>query len=112
MYIYIWGLAYTTSSISISSQICCDIRGKIPVKWDVGGHIDGEAMVMLVELDHFPKGPKIKNHWNHHLEISGNSWMYPYQRTPMGNPYISPIYPYIVGVYGLLSPRIPKKNAL
>ena len=33
--------------------------------------------------------------------------MYPYQRTPMGNPYISPIYPYIVGVYGLLSPRIP-----
>ncbi len=39
--------------------------------------------------------------------ISGDSWMYPYQRTPMGNPYISPIYPYIVGVYGLLSPRIP-----
>ena len=38
---------------------------------------------------------------------SGDSWMYPYQRTPMGNPYISPIYPYIVGVYGLLSPRIP-----
>ena len=33
--------------------------------------------------------------------------MYPYQRTPMGNPYTSPIYPYIVGVYGLLSPRIP-----
>ena len=31
--------------------------------------------------------------------------MYPYQRTPMGNAYISPIYPYkyIVGVYGLLS---------
>ena len=27
-------------------------------------------------------------------EISGDSWMYPYQRTPMGNPYISPIYPY------------------
>ncbi len=23
--------------------------------------------------------------------ISGDSWMYPYQRTPMGNPYISPI---------------------
>ena len=39
--------------------------------------------------------------------ITGDSWMYPYQRTPMGNPYISPIYPYIVGVYGLLSPRIP-----
>ena len=38
---------------------------------------------------------------------SGDSWMYPYQRTPMGNPYRSPIYPYIVGVYGLLSPRIP-----
>ena len=42
--------------------------------------------------------------WPH---MSGDSWMYPYQRTPMGNPYISPIYPYIVGVYGLLSPRIP-----
>ena len=23
--------------------------------------------------------------------LSGNSWMYPYQRTPTGNPYISPI---------------------
>ena len=22
---------------------------------------------------------------------SGDSWMYPYQRTPMGNPYISPV---------------------
>ena len=31
---------------------------------------------------------------------SGDSWMYPYQRTPMGNPYISPIYPYIVGFMG------------
>ena len=38
---------------------------------------------------------------------SGDSWMYPYQRSRMGNPYTSPIYPYIVGVYGLLSPRIP-----
>ena len=34
--------------------------------------------------------------------FSGDSGMYPYQRTPMGNPYISPIYPDIVGVYGLL----------
>ena len=24
-------------------------------------------------------------------QSSGDSWMYPYQRTPMGNPYISPI---------------------
>ncbi len=24
-------------------------------------------------------------------QMSGDSWMYPYQRTPMGNPYISPI---------------------
>ena len=24
--------------------------------------------------------------------VSGDSWMYPYQRTLMGNPYISPIY--------------------
>ena len=40
-------------------------------------------------------------------QVSGDSWMYPYQRTPMGNPNISPIYPYIVGVYGLLSPKNP-----
>ena len=38
-----------------------------------------------------------------HRYYSGDSWMYPYQRTPME----IPIYPYIVGVYGLLSPRIP-----
>ena len=31
---------------------------------------------------------------------SGHSGMYPYQRTPMGNPYIRPIYIYIVGIYG------------
>ena len=39
--------------------------------------------------------------WFWELEIleSGDSGMYPYQRTPMGNPYISPIY--IVGIYGL-----------
>ena len=43
------------------------------------------------------------------LRLSGDSWMYPYQRTPMRNPNISPIYPYIVGVYGLLSPRIQYK---
>ena len=29
--------------------------------------------------------------------------MYPYQRTPMGNPYI-------LGIYGLLSPRIPREH--
>ncbi len=41
-------------------------------------------------------------------QISGDSWMYPYQRTAMGNPYISPIYPYSSWVFfGLLSPRIP-----
>ncbi len=30
---------------------------------------------------------------NHKLLVlgSGDSWMYPYQRTPMGNPYISPM---------------------
>ena len=50
------------------------------------------------------KGTDILFSWSPH---SGDSWMYPYQRTPMRNPYISPIYPYIVGVYGLLSPRIP-----
>ena len=30
---------------------------------------------------------------------SGDSWMYPYQRTLMGNPYISPIYPYNTWVF-------------
>ena len=32
---------------------------------------------------------------------SGDSWMYPYQRTHMGNPYISPILVILVGTYGL-----------
>ncbi len=35
-------------------------------------------------------GMKIKNLWVA-TNQSGDSWMYPYQRTPMGNPYISPI---------------------
>ena len=26
------------------------------------------------------------------MQFSGDSWMYPYQRTPIGNPYINPIY--------------------
>ena len=29
--------------------------------------------------------------------VSGDSWMYPYQRTPMGNPYISPTYCVLMG---------------
>ena len=29
--------------------------------------------------------------WRSMEGYSGDSWMYPYQRTPMGNPYISPI---------------------
>ena len=24
-------------------------------------------------------------------QTSGDNWMYPYQRTPIGNPYVSPI---------------------
>ena len=28
----------------------------------------------------------------HNSQESGDSWMYPYQRTPMGNPYVSPMY--------------------
>ena len=35
----------------------------------------------------------------HYKNHSGDSWMYPYQRTPMGNPYISPIYPYNTWVF-------------
>ena len=34
------------------------------------------------------------------LPESGDSWMYPYQRTPMGNPYINLYKAYIVGIYG------------
>ena len=36
--------------------------------------------------------------------ISGGSWMYPYQRTPMGNPDISPI------TRGYLWVIIPKRE--
>ena len=38
------------------------------------------------------KGPKTWGSQTFCHKKSGNSWMYPYQRTPMGNPYISPIY--------------------
>ena len=41
----------------------------------------------MKELSPIP--PKKK----HQRWKSGDSWMYPYQRTPMGNPYIRPIYP-------------------
>ncbi len=35
------------------------------------------------------------------ISSSGDSWMYPYQRTPMGKPYGKALYkPYIVGIYG------------
>ena len=33
----------------------------------------------------------MSENWRLVSEVSGGSWMYPYQRTPMGNPYISPI---------------------
>ena len=29
--------------------------------------------------------------WYHGRKQSGDSWMYPYQRTPIGNPYVTPI---------------------
>ena len=61
----------------------------------------------VLRLTQLTPGLLIKNRSLPYPQQSGYSWMYPYQRTPMGNPYISPIYPYIVGVYGLLSPRIP-----
>ena len=36
--------------------------------------------------------------------MSGDGWMYPYQRTPMGNPYISPIargYLWVIIPFGI-----------
>ena len=33
----------------------------------------------------------LKDSLEFHPETSGDSGMYPYQRTPMGNPYIRPI---------------------
>ena len=41
------------------------------------------------------------------LVFSEDSWMYTYQRTPMGNPYISTFF---VGIYGLWSPRILREH--
>ena len=38
---------------------------------------------------------------------SGDSWMYPYQRTAMGNPYRSPIY---TGYLWVIIPRIPREH--
>ena len=42
----------------------------------------------------------------------GDSWMYPYQRTPMGNPYISPINTMgtLLGVHPIVPWSIPKKK--
>ena len=40
-----------------------------------------------------------KQHFLEGNKQSGDSWMYPYQCTPMGNPYISPIYPYSSWVF-------------
>ena len=39
------------------------------------------------------------------VEVSGDSWLYPYQLTPYGK---SLYKSYIVGIYGLQSPRIPR----
>ena len=39
------------------------------------------------------------------IPFSGDSWMYPYQRTPMGNPYISPI---TRGYLWAIIPKNPK----
>ena len=42
--------------------------------------------------------------------LSGDSWMYPYQRNyPSGK---SLYKHYIVGIYGLESPRIPRLNTI
>ena len=46
-------------------------------------------------------------------QISGDSGMYPYQCTPTGNPYISPIYPYNSWVFmGEIIPKNPYIFAL
>ena len=45
--------------------------------------------------------------WTKCLE-SGDSWMYPYQRTPMGNPYIKP---YITWVFMDCNPQESLENA-
>ena len=44
-----------------------------------------------------------------HIKDSGDSWMYPYQRTPMGNPYISPIWRVFMGYNPQESLGVPHK---
>ena len=41
--------------------------------------------------------------------FSRDSWMYPYQRTPMGNPYISPFF---MGIYGWKNPQESLQNII
>ena len=51
-------------------------------------------------------GGKNSSHWSDFPQFfgSGDSWMYPYQRTPMGNPYVSPIYWVFMGYSYSYSP--------
>ena len=45
--------------------------------------------------------------WLLRVMVSGDSGMYPYQRTPMGNPYIRPYKAYIVGTLLGVHPIVP-----
>lgn len=47
-----------------------------------------ETMLPPMELDPLKKSG---GHCILVVSLSGDSWMYPNQRTPMGNPYISPV---------------------
>ena len=64
-------------SLSISSRFECFCWNQIPnFLCNIGGGVEHVFLTFS------------KLGWK---GLSGNSWMYPYQRTPTGNPYISPI---------------------
>ena len=54
-------------------------------------------LTLVLENRSLQKGHKGMKKQFQYLDWSGDSWMYPYQRTPMGNPYVSPMYWVFIG---------------
>ena len=63
--------------------------------WTSLSHGVQDGLVALVGVQVIAQGSLNYLFVGHQMQMygkfSGDSWMYPYQGTPMGNPYISPI---------------------
>ncbi len=94
LYLYTYFNSYTCYSAIIATRndpaVGAGLKedslaGALRTLWILGG--TGPPSLESVEA--FDPSKRRHNDW---ISLwSGASWMYPYQRTPMGNPYISPI---------------------